>query len=55
MKEGKQVTMDLDALRQALMDYYGTAASPLARTELIRVEHADEEEFVEMARELGWL
>ena len=47
--------MDTDALRQALMDYYGTAASPLARMELIRAEQANEEELVEMARALGWL
>ena len=49
--------MDIEILRQQLMDYYGTAMStfPIAMMELSEVENASDEEIIEMAESLGWL
>ncbi len=47
--------IDVEALRQALIHYYGTAPYPAARMEVIRAEQASAEELIAMAQELGWL
>ena len=48
--------MNIDKLRQDLIDYYGTAMSngfPMAVMDLERAERASEEELIRMAREEG--
>ena len=49
--------MDIEILRQELLDYYGTAMPtfPMAMMELSEVEYASNEEIIEMAESLGWL
>ena len=49
--------IDLGTLRQALIDYYGTAAEnmPVAYVSLSQVEEASADELVEMAIVLGWI
>ena len=46
--------IDFDTLRSDLLDYFGTAAfsvAPLAMSDVARVENADEDELIEIARE----
>ena len=47
--------LDVEKLRRALMDYYGTAMSshPMAMMEVSTVERASERELVKMARRAG--
>ena len=50
------MNMNIDKLRQDLIDYYGTAMSngfPMAVMDLERAERASEEELIRMAREEG--
>lgn len=50
------MTIDVDKLRDALMDYYGSAMTsgfPMAVIELGDVESASPQELVEMAQRLG--
>ncbi len=47
--------IDVEALRQALINYYGTAPNPAARMDVIRAEQASAEELIAMAHRLGWL
>ena len=49
--------IDFDNLRSDLLDYFGTAAfsvAPLAMADVARVEDADEDELIEIARECGF-
>lgn len=45
--------IDFERLRKDLIDYFGTAMSfmPIAIMELTRVEKADEEELIKIAKE----
>ena len=45
------MTIDIDALREDLKDYYGTAMqyNPVAMMELVKVERASDEEVVNIA------
>ena len=46
--------INFDNLRSDLLDYFGTAAfsvAPLAMADVARVENADEDELLEIARE----
>lgn len=47
--------MTYEDLREELLDYYGTAtgAFPAAWGDVLRVERADNEELLELAREAG--
>lgn len=47
--------IDMDALRQALLDYYGTSGSPLTSAMLAQVEQAGPKELIAMAQGLDWL
>lgn len=47
--------INVETLRQALIQYYGTAPYPAARMDVIRAEQASAEELIHMARALGWL
>ena len=49
------MTIDIEALRNDLMDYYGTASTynPNATMDLIEVENASLEELVRMAESIG--
>lgn len=57
--EDESITLtdaQLDQIRAALMDYYGTAsfaASPFARADLVRVEGMSPQELVREALRLG--
>ena len=46
-----EITIDVDALREDLKDYYGTAReyNPAAVIDLINVERASDQEIVNMA------
>lgn len=49
--------IDAGRLRSDLLDYFGTAAfsiEPLAMADVVRVEDADEDELVKIARECRW-
>lgn len=49
--------IDIEALRQDIIDYYGTAALgffPAAYMDVARVENATDEELIEMALNLGF-
>lgn len=47
--------MTYEDLRKKLLDYYGTATgpSPAAWGDVLRVQRADNEELLELAREAG--
>ena len=47
--------MDIEKLREALLDYYGTAMDrfPAAMMDVLRVQEASEEELVQMGLALG--
>ena len=49
-----EITIDVDALREDLVTYYGTAReyNPAAVMDLINVEHASDEEIVKIAMAL---
>jgi hypothetical protein len=50
------MTIDIDALREDLINYYGTAMSsyPIAMMDLINVETASDEEIVDIAIQNGF-
>lgn len=47
------MTLDIDALKHDLIDYFGTAmmGNPIALSELIKVEKATPEELVKIAED----
>lgn len=55
MEGEKTMELDVEELRKALIDYYGTAMSshPMAMMEVSNVERASERELVKMARRAG--
>lgn len=54
-KDKGVLTMTYEDLRKKLLDYYGTATGPFpaAWGDVLRVERADNEELLELAREAG--
>ncbi len=50
------ITIDIDELREDLINYFGTASSynPLAIMDLIKVEKASDEEVVKIAIKNGF-
>ncbi len=49
------MTIDIEALRSDLIDYFGTATTynPMATADLISVENASPEELIRMAQSIG--
>lgn len=56
MKSEANMNIDIDALRQDLITYFGTAMQiyPLAMIDLTKVEHASDNEIVNMALNNGF-
>lgn len=50
------ITIDIDSLRSDLVDYFGTAKEyyPAATIDLVKVEHASDEEIVRTAINNGF-
>ena len=51
-----EITIDVDALRNDLIDYYGSATPyyPIATADLVKAETASDKEVVEMALKNGF-
>ena len=53
---GEYTLMNIEYLRKDLINYFGTAMSfmPMAMMEIEKIENADEEELIKIAKETGF-